>query len=126
MTRLKAVLNALSESHPSDTAISAIESPEWASRSAAFSMRQRVKYSIGDSPTVSLRRRAKLDRDMPRQCGGAPAPPNFSSPDCYQFRPAFATLCNCSRIRVTLGTTQRKAIFLYTSMSGAGHFLAEL
>ena len=38
---------------------------EFASLSPASSIRQRVRYSMGDAPTVSLNFRAKVDRDMP-------------------------------------------------------------
>ena len=37
---------------------------EFSSLSPASSMRQRVTYSIGDAPTVSLKRWAKAERDM--------------------------------------------------------------
>ena len=38
---------------------------EFVSLSPASSIRQRVRYSMGDAPTVSLNFRAKVDRDMP-------------------------------------------------------------
>jgi hypothetical protein len=51
MTLLNAVLNALSDSYPNEAEIVEMESPEFASLSAASSTRQCVKYSIGDAPT---------------------------------------------------------------------------
>src|SRR5271155_4552546 len=53
---------------------------EFSSVSAASSIRQRVRYSMGDSPTVCLNFKAKVDRDMParfpsscnvQQCAGS-------------------------------------------------------
>ena len=41
------------------------ESLEFISRSPASSILQRVRYSMGDVPTVSLNLIAKADRDMP-------------------------------------------------------------
>jgi len=43
----------------------ATESPGCKSLSPARSMRQRVRYSMGESPTVCLNLRAKVERDMP-------------------------------------------------------------
>lgn len=43
MTRLNAVLNALSDSYPSDCAIDETGAPEFVSRSPASSIRQRVR-----------------------------------------------------------------------------------
>jgi hypothetical protein len=43
-------------------------SPGFISLSLASSIRQRVKYSVGDVPTVSLNFRAKVDRDVPTRC----------------------------------------------------------
>ena len=40
------------------------ESLEFASLSPASNIRQRVRYSMGDAPTVSLNFSAKVDRDM--------------------------------------------------------------
>ncbi len=65
MIRLKAALKALSDSYPSKAAIAEIGSPELVSLSPANSIRHRVRYSMGDVPTVALNFRAKLDRDMP-------------------------------------------------------------
>ena len=65
MTRLKAMLNVLSDSYPMDAATSARESAELVSLSAACSIRQRVRYSKGDVPTTSLNFIAKAERDMP-------------------------------------------------------------
>src|SRR5580704_15596534 len=45
-----------------------MESLVFAILSPANSIRQRVKYSIGDTPTVSLNLNAKIDRDMPARC----------------------------------------------------------
>ena len=36
--------------------------------SPANSIRQRVRYSMGDDPTVSLNLSAEIDRDMPARC----------------------------------------------------------
>ena len=44
---------------------------EFMSLSPASSMRQRVRYSIGDAPTVILKRSAKVDRDMPARSASA-------------------------------------------------------
>jgi len=60
MIRLKAALKALSDSYPSESAIAEIRSPELVSLSPANSIRHRVKYSIGDVPTVSLNFSASL------------------------------------------------------------------
>ena len=65
MTRLKAVLKALSDSYPSALAMTPVRSLEFSSLSAASSIRQRARYSMGVSPTVFLNFWAKLDRDMP-------------------------------------------------------------
>jgi hypothetical protein len=65
MTLLKAVLNALSDPYPSDGAMTEMGSVEFASRSPASSIRQRVSYSMGDVPTLSLNFRVKTVRDMP-------------------------------------------------------------
>ena len=54
MTLLKAVLKALSDSSSSDRAMTEIGSLEFTSLSPAQSIRQRVRYSMGDAPTVSL------------------------------------------------------------------------
>jgi hypothetical protein len=49
---------------------------EFASLSPASSIRQRVRYSVGDAPTVSLNFRAKVDRKLlgwqPKQPGLIP------------------------------------------------------
>ena len=80
MTLLKAVLKALSESYPSDWAMDAMESLGLRSLSPASNMRQWVRYSIGESPTVCLNLRANVERDMParsasvcsvQRCAGA-------------------------------------------------------
>jgi hypothetical protein len=63
-TRLKAVLKALSDSYPSERAITPMGSPRTKLRPAS-SIRQRVRYSIGPSPTNRRNRAAKPDRDMP-------------------------------------------------------------
>src|ERR1700737_4477230 len=44
---------------------------EFASLSPASSIRQRVRYSMGDSPTVCLNFRAKVDRDMPARAASS-------------------------------------------------------
>ena len=41
------------------------ESLELSNRSPAASIRQRVRYSMGDAPTVLLNFKAKIVRDMP-------------------------------------------------------------
>src|SRR5580700_11105056 len=64
MTLLNAVLNALSDSYPSEEAMTEMESLALAKLSAASSMRQRVRYSIGDVPTIFLNLRVKAVRDM--------------------------------------------------------------
>lgn len=64
MTRLNAVLNALSDSYPSEAEIVEMESLEFDRRSAASSMRQCLKYSIGDVPTVFLNFRLNAVRDI--------------------------------------------------------------
>ena len=51
-----------------DCAISEMESLVFAILSPASSIRQRVRYSICDTPTVSLNLSAKIDRDMPAGC----------------------------------------------------------
>jgi hypothetical protein len=53
---------------------------EFASLSPASNMRQRVKCSTGDAPTVSLNLRAKVDRDMP-------APPDAAFQPFRQMQP---------------------------------------
>ena len=45
---------------------------EFASLSPASSMRQRVRYSMGDSPTVCLNLSVKVDRDMPERFASSP------------------------------------------------------
>ena len=64
---------------------------EFASLSPASSMRQRVRYSIGDAPTVSLNFRAKVDRDMParsasscnvQRCAGSSCMALIAAPIC--------------------------------------------
>jgi hypothetical protein len=48
-----------------------IGSLEFASLFPARSIRQRVRYSIGDAPTVSLNLRANVDRDMSARCASS-------------------------------------------------------
>jgi hypothetical protein len=71
---------------------------EFSSLSAANSIRQRVRYSMGVSPTVSLNFMAKLDRDMParsasacnvQRCAGSPFAyrrPSVLNPDASHAR----------------------------------------
>jgi hypothetical protein len=54
-------------------AISEMESLVFAILSPASSIRQRVRYSIGGTPTVSLNLSAKIDRDMPARCPNSSA-----------------------------------------------------
>jgi hypothetical protein len=51
---LNAVLNALSDSYPSEAEMIETESREFDSLSAASGMRQCVKYPIGDGPAIFL------------------------------------------------------------------------
>lgn len=44
---------------------------KFASWSQASIMRQRVRYSMADVPTVSLNFRAKIDRDIPARCANS-------------------------------------------------------
>ena len=54
-----------------------MESLLFAILSPASSIRHRVRYSIGDTPTVSLSLSAKVDRDKPARC------PNCSTVQCH-------------------------------------------
>jgi hypothetical protein len=65
ITLLKAWQKALSDSYPSERAMLETESLELISRSPAASIRQRVRYSMGDAPTVFLNFKAKIVRDIP-------------------------------------------------------------
>ena len=65
VTRLNAVLKALSDSYPRDAAIIEIESADFASLSDASIIRHSVRYSSGPFPTACLNRIAKLVRDIP-------------------------------------------------------------
>ena len=71
MTRLKAVLNALSDSYPSESATTETELPVFSSWSTASIIRQRVKYSTGENPTVALNFCANAERDMPAELASA-------------------------------------------------------
>src|SRR5260370_17924702 len=62
---------------------------EFVSLSPASSIRQRVRYSIGDSPTVCLNLRAKVDRDMPARSASFCSGPR-SVPRCCQDRDTIA------------------------------------
>jgi hypothetical protein len=70
ITRLKAVLKALSDSYPTERATAPTGSPRDRLRPAS-SIRQRVRYSIGPSPTNCPNRAAKPDRDMPTSSASA-------------------------------------------------------
>ena len=62
---LKALVKVLADSSPRDCAISEMESLVFTILSPASSIRQRVRYSIGDTPTIWRNLSAKVDRDMP-------------------------------------------------------------
>ncbi len=59
------MLKALSDSYPSDRAIAETGSLPLVSLSPASNIRHRVRYSIGEVPTVSLNFSANVDRDIP-------------------------------------------------------------
>lgn len=65
MTRLNAVLNAASDSYPSDSAIFETGSVPLVSLWQASIILHRVRYSIGDTPDMLLNLRANFDRDIP-------------------------------------------------------------
>src|SRR5471032_2947461 len=72
-----------------------MESLELASLSPASSMRQRVRYSIGEAPTVSLNFSAKVERDMParsansckvQRCAGSSCIAPIAAPICLSAK----------------------------------------
>lgn len=65
MTRLKAFLNALSDSYPSEVAICSTESSVCCKRSQANSIRHWVIQAAGAIPTVWLKCCANAERDIP-------------------------------------------------------------
>ncbi|MCW0312938.1 hypothetical protein NB694_002738 [Pantoea ananatis] len=65
MTRLKAFLNALSDSYPSEVAICSTESSVCCKRSQANSIRHWVRQAAGAMPTVWLKCCANAERDIP-------------------------------------------------------------
>ena len=65
MTRLKAMLKDFSESYPRADPISTRDWRVVVRRWAACIMRQRVRYSMGERRTISLKRSANAVRDIP-------------------------------------------------------------
>lgn len=65
MARLKACEKALSDAYPAAAAIVAIFLSLYRRSRAAARIRHRATYSNGGTPTSSLKRAAKLERDIP-------------------------------------------------------------
>ena len=83
--RLNAVLNALSDSYPSDNATADTGSLPFASRSPASNIRQRVRYSSGALPTACLNFCENTERDIPARSASVCTVQRFAGSSCIAF-----------------------------------------
>jgi hypothetical protein len=65
VSRLNALLNAASDSYPTNLAILAVLTLPWRIMSPALCIRHRVTYISGGTPTNMVRREENAERDMP-------------------------------------------------------------
>src|SRR5580700_676497 len=101
MIFLKALAKALADSQPRNCAISEMESLVFAILSPASGIRQRVKYSIGGTPTVSLNLSAKIDRDMPARCPNSSTVQSCAGSSCIDVIAALICLSDRAKSHPT-------------------------
>ena len=86
MALLNVLLNAPSDSYPTRLAIFATFKSPSRSNCAAQYMHQCVRYSSGDSPRTSLKRAAKLERDIPAVDASDATVHRLSTASCIALR----------------------------------------